>query len=100
MYQLLKRYVHVCLFYCLCYLLSYEVFTFTGQSQPQRMQINISQGSPPVVGMPRPGMPMGVRLGPRFMRPVAPRNESGTQTAGGNGVPANSGTQTPGKLVC
>lgn len=66
----------------------------TGQSQPQRMQINISHGSPAMMGLQRPGMPMGVRFGPRVMRPAAPRNESGTQTAGANGVPANSGTQT------
>ncbi|XP_053380181.1 large proline-rich protein BAG6-like [Mercenaria mercenaria] len=67
----------------------------TGQGQPQRMQINIGQGPPPMMGLPRPGMPMGIRLGPRIVRPPGTiRSELGTQTSGGNGIPANSGTQT------
>ena len=61
--------------------------------QPQRMQINIGQVPPQ---MPPPGMPFGIRLGPHMVRTGSPRNESGTQTAGSNGVPANSGTQTSG----
>ncbi|XP_060599350.1 large proline-rich protein BAG6-like isoform X2 [Ruditapes philippinarum] len=72
-----------------------QIVSQTGQGQPQRMQINIGQGPAGMMGMSAPGMPMGIRLGPRIVRPPGmQRNESGTQTAGANGIPANSGTQT------
>ena len=73
-------------------------YLYKGQGQPQRMQINIGQGPSGMMGLSTPGMPMGISLGPRVVRPPGmQRNESGTQTAGANGIPANSGTQTPGK---
>jgi len=79
------------------------------QGVPQRMQINIGQGPPPMMGginiaqghppmmggfnmgQGPPPMMGGIRLGPRIVRTPhqpAPRSESGTQTAGKPGFGA------------
>ena len=59
------------------------------------MQINLGQGQPgniQMMGFPNIGR--GFQVRPTVIRPGAPHNESGTQTAAGSGVPTNSGTQT------
>ena len=58
-------------------------FNLGGQGQAGNIQM-----------MGFPNMGRGFQVRPSVIRPGAPRNESGTQTATASGIPTNSGTQT------
>lgn len=70
--------------------------TMMGQGPPGNITM-MGQGHPNIgqmMGFPNMGRGFQVRPTVITNRPGFPRNESGTQTATGSGIPTNSGTQT------